>query len=190
MTVMIVHRFTRHEAGASLIEMLVATLLLAVGMLAMAALQASSLQLSKDAEFRAVASELAQGFGEMVKANSGGAAAYNAPLAQFVLPAPPVVLQTACDAPGVACTNQQIALQDISRLQALARSRLPNGQVSMVFTPAVGQVPSFIDLWVGWLPPDTRTGVAAVDNQFNNGCQAGFDAGSLGVRCQYFRISP
>ena len=184
------HHPSRQPRGASLIEMLVATLLLAVGLLAMASLQASSTQLGKDAEFRAIASELALGLGEAVKANAGGAASYNSPQNQFSVPAPPVALLTNCDGPAAACTNAQLALQDISRFLALARARLPNGQASIVYVAGAGNTPSFIDLWVAWLPPDTRTGDGAVDNQLANGCPAGFDGGNLGARCQYFRISP
>lgn len=176
--------------GASLIEMLVATLLLAVGMLAMAALQSSSAQLGKDAEFRAIASELALSFGESVKANSGGAAAYTSPSDAFALPAPEVALLTNCDSAAQVCTNAQIAAQDISRLQALALARLPNGQIDLRFIPAAGTNPSYIDLYVAWLPPDTRSGEAAADNAFANGCRAGYDAASVGVRCQFFRIAP
>ena len=181
---------TRSSRGASLIEMLVATLLLAVGMLAMAALQSSSAQMGKDAEFRAIASELALSFGETVKANAGGAAAYTAPQNAFIMPAPAVALQTNCDTAGATCTNAQIATQDISRLQALARARLPNGQIDLRYTAAVGTTPSFLDLYVAWLPPDMRTGNANVDAGFANGCRAGYDAANLGVRCQYFRIAP
>jgi type IV pilus assembly protein PilV len=176
--------------GASLIEMLVATLLLAIGMLAMAALQSSSAQMGKDAEFRAIASELALSFGETVKANSGGAANYNAPQNTFTMPATAVALLTNCDAAAVNCTNAQIAAQDISRLQALARSRLPNGQIDLRYTAAAGTTNSYLDLYVAWLPPDMRTGDSSVDIGFPNGCRAGYDAGNLGVRCQYFRIAP
>lgn len=184
------HLSRRRLRGASLIEMLVATLLLAVGLLAMASLQASSTQLGKDAEYRAIASELALGFGEVVKANAGGAAFYNRPQNEFAMPAPPVNLLTNCDGLAAACTNAQVAQQDISRFLALARARLPNGQANITYVAGAGNAPSFVDLWVAWLPSDSRTGNRAVDNQLANGCPAGFDAGNLGVRCQYFRISP
>lgn len=182
-------KFHQSQHGASLIEMLVATLLLAIGMLAMASLQASSSQLGKDAEFRAIASELASGFGESVKANVGGAAAYVSQRNTFTMPAPAVALIAACDG-AATCTNQQIAAQDISRLQVMARSRLPNGQVDIRFTPAAGNTPSVIDLGVAWLPPDARTGDVQIDSQLANGCRANFDSSNLGVRCQYFRIAP
>lgn len=184
-------QLSRHRlSGASLIEMLVATLLLAVGLLAMASLQASSTQLGKDAEYRAIASELALGFGEAVKANAGGAATYNNAQNNFVLPAPPVNLLTNCSDLAAACTNAQVAQQDMSQFLALARARLPNGQARIVYVAGAGNAPSFIDLWVAWLPTDTRTGDGAVDNQLANGCPAGFDGGNVGARCQYFRISP
>jgi type IV pilus assembly protein PilV len=181
---------TRPAKGASLIEMLVATLLLAIGMLAMAALQSTSAQMGKDAEFRAVATELALSFGEAVKANSGGAASYTSPLNAFNPNAPKTAVLTNCDSDAVVCTNAQIAAQDVSRLQALSQSRLPLGQIDLRYVAAVGTTPSYLDLYVAWLPPDTRTGQAAVDNAFANGCRAGFDPSNLGVRCQYFRIAP
>jgi type IV pilus assembly protein PilV len=178
------------QQGGSLIEVMVAALLLAVGLLSMAAMQASALQLGKDAEYRAIASEIAFSMGEMVKANVGGAASYVNQGNAFVSPAPEVAVLTNCDALNVTCTNVQMAAQDMSRVRALARNRLPDGQVVAQFIPGAGNTPSVIDLWIAWLPADTRTGEAKVDNQIANGCPAGFDTRNMGVRCHYFRIAP
>ncbi len=180
----------KRQGGGSLIEVMVAALLLAVGLLSMAALQSSAVQLSRDAEYRAIASEIAFAMSEMVKANAGGAASYSNQIDSFS-PAPPAVdILTNCDAPDASCTNEQIAAQDMSRIQALALNRLPAGQVVAQVTAGAGNTPTMIDLWVAWLPTDTRSGDAAVDAQLANGCPDGFDAGNVGVRCHYFRIAP
>ena len=179
------------QRGGSLIEVMVAALLLAIGLLSMGAMQASAFQLSKDAEYRASASEIAQSLGEMVKSNAGGAASYVNNLETFTSPAPQVdVLTTCTGAAQQACTNADIAAEDMSRIRALARNRLPDGQVAAQFVADAGNGQSAIDLWIAWLPADVRSGDAQVDGQINNGCPDGFDAENIGVRCHYFRIAP
>jgi type IV pilus assembly protein PilV len=179
------------QRGGSLIEVMVAALLLAIGLLSMGAMQASAFQLSKDAEFRATASEIAQTLGEMVKSNAGGAASYTNDLEAFVSPAPQVDVLTNCTgAAQQACTNAAIAAEDMSRVRALARNRLPDGQVLAQFVNDAGNGQSAIDLWIAWLPADVRSGEANVDAQMTNGCPDGFDAANVGVRCHYFRIAP
>ena len=193
-------RFVRHRAGhaqqrgSSLIEVLVAALLLAIGMLSLAGLQASALRLTKEAEFRATSSEIAFAFSEAVKANAGGLAQYTVAGNNFVVNPAAVAVPTTCDGIANVCTNAQIAAQDLARVRELARTRMPSGQIVAQFVPAtVGltPTPAGIDLWVTWLPSDNRSGTAAVDAQVAQNCpSAGYDATNLGVHCQYFRIVP
>jgi type IV pilus assembly protein PilV len=188
-------RAGRHQhRGSTLIEVLVAALLLAIGMLSLAGLQATALRLSREAEFKATASEIALAFSESVKANVGGMAQYVAAGNNFVVNPPPVAIPTTCDGVANVCTQAQIAAQDLARVQQLARTRMPSGQIVAQLVPAtvgVAPTPASIDLWVAWLPADNRSGNAAVDAQVAQPCPtAGYDAASLGVHCQYFRVYP
>jgi type IV pilus assembly protein PilV len=180
--------------GSTLIEVLVAALLLAIGMLSLAGLQATALRVSREAEFKATASEIALAFSESLKANVGGMAQYVAAGNTFVVSPPAVPIPTTCDGIANVCTAAQIAAQDLARVRQLARTRMPSGQIVAQFVPAtigVAPTPASIDLWVAWLPADNRSGNAAVDAQVTQPCpNAGYDATSLGVHCQYFRVYP
>lgn len=184
----------RPQRGSSLIEALVAALLLAIGLLSLAGLQASALRLTKEAEFRATSSEIAFAFSEAVKANAGGLAQYTVASNRFVVNPAAVAVPTGCDGIANVCTNAQIAAQDLARVQELARNRMPSGQIVAQFVPGANGLtptPAGIDLWVAWLPADNRSGTAVVDAQVTQNCpNAGFDAANLGVHCQYFRIVP
>lgn len=181
----------RKLQGSTLIEVLVAALLLAVGLLSLAGLQATALRLSKDAESKATASEIAFAFSESLKANAGGLAQYATPARDgFVINPPPVAIPTTCDGVAAACTTAQMAAQDLARIEQLARTRMPSGQIVSVVAPVAAGNPPAIDLWVAWLPADSRSGDVNVDAQVVQPCPAQFDAGQIGVHCQYFRIVP
>lgn len=64
----------RQQRGATMIEVLVALLLVALGTLAIVALQLSSKRSNLDAEQRAVAAQLAMNFLERLRANNSAAA--------------------------------------------------------------------------------------------------------------------
>lgn len=176
--------------GATLIEVLVAALLLAIGLLSMAGIQASAVRLTKEAEFKSTAVEISSAFGEYLKANVGGVASYAINSGGFIMDPEPQDIPGNCDGTGAACTPAQIAAEDLARAQELARTRLPSGQiVSNVVVGAAGQSDS-IDLWVMWLPPESRTGDANVDNQITSRCPPNYDTAGMDVQCQYFRIVP
>lgn len=176
--------------GASLIEVMVAALLLAIGLLSMAGIQASAVRLTKEAEFKSTAVEISSAFGEYLKANVGGVASYSINSGSFILDPEAQEIPGRCDGEGAACTPAQIAAEDLAQAQELARTRLPSGQiVSNVVVGAPGQSDS-IDLWVMWLPPESRTGDANVDNQITSNCPPNYDTTDLDVQCQYFRIVP
>jgi len=69
----------RRGRGFSLIEVLVALLVLAIGLLGLAALQAQGLRFNHDAYIRTQATHLAYDIVDRMRANSANAAAYTAP---------------------------------------------------------------------------------------------------------------
>lgn len=176
--------------GTTLIEVLVAALLLAIGLLSMAGIQASAVRLTKEAEFKSTAVEISSAFGEYLKANVGGVQSYNVNSGAFVMDPDAQDIPGNCDGAGAACTPAQIAAEDLARTQELARTRLPSGQVvSNVVVGAAGQSDS-VDFWVMWLPPESRSGEANVDNQIGSRCPPNYDTAGMDVQCQYFRIVP
>ena len=64
------NRINPTQRGATLIEVLVSILLMALGVLAMAAMQVNAVQYGKTSEFRTVASLLANDLSDRMRANS------------------------------------------------------------------------------------------------------------------------
>ena len=149
----------RRQAGTSLVEVLVALLLLTVGLLTMAGLHASSLKLTKVSQFKTSASEIAQVYGDAARSNVAAAitGGYNRTVTggAIVAPNPP------CTAPAVACTPAQIAATDLFNARTMAAA-LPNGDIfaSVNAGNVATTVPS-LSVWVYWSSPDSdeiRTG--------------------------------
>src|SRR5690606_14236558 len=66
-------RSSRHQTGASLIEVMVSALIVAFGILAMIALQTNALKFNKTSEYRSVATLLANDLADRIRVNPEGA---------------------------------------------------------------------------------------------------------------------
>jgi type IV pilus assembly protein PilV len=66
----------RHQRGLSLLEVLVAIVILSIGLLGMAGLQAASLRASQGSHYRAQAAQYADDMAERMRANLGQARTY------------------------------------------------------------------------------------------------------------------
>lgn len=71
----------RRQSGLSLLEVLVAIVILSLGLLGMAGLQAAGLRASHSATYRAQAAQLANDMAERIRANLGQATSYGLTLA-------------------------------------------------------------------------------------------------------------
>ncbi|HHH44346.1 MAG TPA: type IV pilus modification protein PilV [Gammaproteobacteria bacterium] len=67
---------TRYSAGFTLIEVMVAVLILSIGLLGIASLQATSLRNNNDASMQTRAAYIASDMAERMRANSGSATSY------------------------------------------------------------------------------------------------------------------
>ena len=107
--------------GLTLVEILVALLILSIGLLGLAGLQTASLKFNTGAFYRTQATALAYGLADRMRANRAAALAgdYTVALAN---PAP------ACAAPVVAGTVPQ---QDVSAWRMALACRLPLGNGSV-----------------------------------------------------------
>jgi len=108
----------RRQRGISIVEALVALVVIAVGMLGIAGLYLSSMQASRSAKLRSHAVELASSIADRIRANRDAAAAYGTdtyggkPAAQ------------GCDA-AKRCTPAELAQDDLARWIADIREALP-----------------------------------------------------------------
>jgi len=84
----------RQQAGLSLVEVLVAVVLLSIGLLGLAGLQASGIRVGQSSTHRSQAAQLAHDMIERMRANAASAGAYNLTLGDA---APACASVAACD---------------------------------------------------------------------------------------------
>ena len=144
-----------HQSGASLIEVLVAILLLSFGMLSLGGMLAYAVQLPKLSAYRATAAMLASQHIERIRANPGAATPttggyskgdYTVGLTYdgtSTIPAAP----SACSYPN--CTETTLATMDNGFTQRELRKQLPAGGMIVKSSASYGE------LWIVWLEPDT-----------------------------------
>jgi type IV pilus assembly protein PilV len=126
-------RSRRTVRGSSLVEVLVALVVIAVGMLGVAALYVEGLRSGRTALTRTRAIVLATDMSDRIRANLAGADDYIKPATDAGTE------NTNCDPDGTGCTPTQMARHDIALWNTLV-TRLPNGratiQRSTATTPA------------------------------------------------------
>jgi type IV pilus assembly protein PilV len=132
-------RFTnrRAQAGFSLIEALVALIVLSVGMIGIAALYAQGLSATRTALYRTTAVNLVAEMADRIRANRLALAAYNAAAAS-----------NGCGpGGGTHCTPAQLAAYDKLVWSTLVERELPAGVGTVVFAP--GTPPTYT-ITVSW----------------------------------------
>lgn len=136
----------RGAAGFSLVEVLVALIVVSVGMIGIAALYGQGLSAGRNALYRTQAVNLASDMAERIRANRLGRLGYNdaAPTHQ------------GCD--DVDCTPAQMAVHDLSVWTRHVEDLLPNGEGTVV---AADGIPPSYTINVAW----QETGIGAVEHE-------------------------
>jgi type IV pilus assembly protein PilV len=114
----------RPAPGFSIVEALIALVVLSIGMLGIAALYVESLQAGRSAIYRTQAVNLATDMADRIRANRLARAAYNLPAG--AQPAAGQCAPTNTRA-SVNCTPQQLATDDLARWLATIRAQMPGG---------------------------------------------------------------
>jgi len=128
------------EAGFSLIEAMVALIVLSVGMMGIAALHGQALGAGRTAQFRTIAINLAADMADRIRVNRLGGAAYAGGAAN-----------NNCDPAGgggVDCTPAEMAAHDLFLWEQQVQAALPNGQTLVQFNN--GTVPPTYTITVSW----------------------------------------
>lgn len=141
----------RLQGGATLVEVLVAMLLLSFGMLALAVMLSFAVQMPKLSGYRATATNLASSHIERIRANPGGFRndAYSL-LLTYDGSSNGVALAN-CDYP--ACTEASLAAMDNAATSNAARIQLPAGGMLLVCDAKPCGANSYGNLWILWLEP-------------------------------------
>lgn len=174
------------QRGATLIEVLVSILLLALGVLAMAAMQANAVQYGKASEFRSLATLLANDLADRMRANHPSGAdmtAYNL-IDPYARPtSAPAEASPACNV-AHECSFTEMTAFDLAQWRRNVYNQLPEG-TAFVSTSAKGVKPATADIWIAWTDPASASGrenTPAVD-----ACPSTFKQPDH-VRCMYFHI--
>ncbi len=124
-----VPRARRTDAGFTLIEILVAMVVLAIGLLGVAAMQARGMTYNHDAYIRSQISVLAYDMADRMRLNSAAAADYATPGLWTV----PVVASTACAIAAVSAAN------DLACWQRQIFTAMPPGSTADIVADVGGE---------------------------------------------------
>lgn len=136
---------SNRNRGFSLVEVLIALVVMSVGMLGIAGLYVQGLQAGRTSMFRHHAVTLAGDVADRIRANPIAGAAYNHA-------ANATGTDNNCVAGGVDCIAADMAANDIFLWQAQATETLPSGAVAVVFATPVGAPPTY-QITVSWTEP-------------------------------------
>ena len=128
------------QQGFSLVEVLIAMVIMSVGMLGIAGLYVQSLQAGRTSMFRHHAVHLAGDVADRIRANPTGGIAYMG-----------AGSNNNCVAANYDCDIVEMARNDVWLWQQQAVNTLPNGTVTVTFDDTV--VPPNYTVVVGWDEP-------------------------------------
>ncbi|WP_293640459.1 type IV pilus modification protein PilV [Polaromonas sp.] len=177
----------RHtHSGASLIEVLVAILILSFGMLSLGAMLSFSVQLPKLSGYRATAANLASSHIERIRANTVGFAnnLYSVPIS-YVGTFNDDIALVECAYPN--CNAASLATMDNTYTQKAVRNELPAGGMLLTCdtdTTTPCSPTSYGNLWIMWREPSTY---AALNPTSSDNCPPGINF-TPQPRCLYVRF--
>jgi type IV pilus assembly protein PilV len=134
----------KSESGFTMVEVLVALVVLAIGLLGIAALYLNSLQAGRTAIYRTQAVNLVADLADRIRVNRTATAAYG-----NAFGATPAEVPACFTLAG--CLPADLAASDLSRWTAALAQLLPNGQGQVVVIPLVapGEPTSYV-ITVRW----------------------------------------
>lgn len=147
------HVDRHHQLGASLIEVLVAILLLSFGILSLGAMLSFAVQAPKLSAYRATAANLASSHIERIRANPGefqngtysSTLSYDGTFNSIAL--------VPCSYP--ACTAASLATMDVAATRQAVRIELPAGGMLVTCDTTPCSSNSYGNLWIVWQEPST-----------------------------------
>ena len=131
----------KKSRGFSLVEVLIALIVMSVGMLGIAGLYVQSMQAGRTSMLRHHAVNLAGDIADRIRANPTAGVAYIASPGT----------NNGCDVGNVDCTIGEMAANDIFLWDQQAAATMPNGQVNVVFNNGI--VPPTYQITITWTEP-------------------------------------
>ena len=178
------------QSGFSLVEVLVAMFVVAMGILALAGLLQASTRYSKMSELRSTATLLANDIADRIRANSVGAqlGAGGYDLADKGFPTTAAPARAACRSE-TPCDPSDLARADLADWTARLKATLPKGSARVQFHGGKSPAPDYVDVWVGWADPLTLSPGISTDRSGTE-CPAEWKKVEPSVRCVYLQVAP
>ena len=185
--------FMPAEAGASLIEVLVAILLVSVGLLGIAGLSGATFNYNKVSQLRLTGIALVNDFADRARVNVYGydrggysvALADNFAATAVSVPSSNLDLDPSVPANGIAVADA-LAAADVDQFLRSVRARLPQGDAVVVSRPTPNS--RDLDVWLLWQEPQA----AAADSLFAAGkgnCPNNLSTADEAIySCMYFKV--
>lgn len=169
-----------------MIEVLVAVLVVALGILTMVVMQVNVTKVTKTSEVRAMGALLVGDIADRMRANRTG---FLANAYQFTESLDEPASFTDCAKEDANCNGQQMASQDLSDWLTNLRFALPNGTARIDAANITGNV-NGIDLWLIWTDPEDQS-TASTPNTSPDSCPKSLkvSVSKALVRCMYFRVN-
>lgn len=193
------HALRKHhdEHGATLIEALVAILVLSLGLLGMAGLQLNALSFQKSSWATHRIAELTGDISERIRANPTGASNGNyVYTATYSTSKTATMTSNLCRSSGTDCTTAQIANDDIAAWLLKAQAALPSGAATITgdsmngyTVTAMYQDKEFVDPTTG-TPQSATTCTSALTGIAWRTCCPATATAPAGVRCYRSNIIP
>ena len=179
--------FGNSQRGVSLVEVLVAILVVTVGVMSMLGLLATAGRLGKSSELHATATLLAQDIADRLRANLDGARAGDYDLVSTTLAEARPAAATAC-LESTACTSTEIAAIDMAQWKAALFNSLPGGTGYLRFAGDAA------DVWIVWrdlsaLADDADKKELFTDAELAEVCPPNFVLTDPIPTCMYFRVA-
>jgi type IV pilus assembly protein PilV len=185
-------KIPKRQSGSSLIEVLVAVLILSFGLLALGGMLTFSVQLPKLSAYRATAANLASSHVERIRANPDAFSGDNYTTSlndssgwSFTSVA---VSGSNCKfSGGTQCTSATLASADINEFRNAVRRDLPAGDSILKCSTSPCTKTSYGELWVIWQEPGT---FAVLDPSSSDNCpsEATTALTTPNPRCLYVRF--
>jgi type IV pilus assembly protein PilV len=187
----------RRQRGLTLIEVLVSMLVMALGLLGMAALQTTTLRYQMGSSERASVGVLLSDFAERVRANVGVSA--SGPSGNYLRSGTAFTWATlsAANPPAIpdcetkSCTGDELASYDMAQWLTAVRARLPRGSAIVSGTAGTGFSVTFawFDKDFSSKPEQCASDTVGFANQ--TCCPTSLaTSNTAGVRCANFTVTP
>jgi type IV pilus assembly protein PilV len=178
---------SRAQAGVSLIEVLVAVLVVALGILAMLAMQVNAVKFTKSSEIRTMGAMLASDLADRMRANRAGFVSDSYLLNNQYSTSFTADTTSAqqCSTTTKQCLSDELAKSDLADWLQSVHQALPNGSA---WISSVDKQDNAVDIWLVWREASEGSTPAGRNS---DECPSNMLPANMtpAPRCMYFHIN-